>query len=77
MQFISRKSERKQKFFLFMTVFMIVVTTVFMFLGFYVMPVSRFNLLFIIGITTMGYLIALLYYNNYLTIKKEKNARNY
>ena len=56
---------------------MIAVTTALIFLGFYVMPVTKFNLLLISIITVIGYVIGLLYYNNYLTIKKEKNARKF
>lgn len=71
------QEKKKMKFLLFMSVFMIAATSLLMFLGFYVMPVTKFNLLLISIITTMGYVIGLLYYNNYLTIKKKKNAGNY
>ena len=77
MPFISRQNKRKQRFLLFMSIFMIAVTTALIFLGFYVMPVTKFNLLLISIITVMGYVIGLLYYDNYLTIKKKKDAGNY
>ena len=77
MPFISKQNKRKRRFLLFMSIFMIAATTVAMYLGFYFLPVNVFNLLFISIMTCTGYLGGLLYYNNYLTIKKEKNARKY
>lgn len=73
----SSQEKKRMKFFLFMTIFMIAATTVAMFVGFHLMPVTKLNLLLIITMTTMGYVIGLLYYNDYLTIKKEKNARKF
>jgi hypothetical protein len=71
------QEKKKMKFLLFMTIFMIAATSLLMFLGFYLLPVSLFNLLFISLMTCAGYIAGLLYYNNYLTIKKKKNAGNY
>lgn len=71
------QEKKKMKFLLFMTIFMIAATSLLMFLGFYLLPVSLFNLLFISLMTCAGYIAGLVYYNNYLTIKKKKNAGNY
>jgi len=68
----STKEKRRIRFLLFMTIFMIVVTTACMIAGFAVMPVSRFNFMFITFITTLGYLVAFCYYDCYL---KEKDCR--
>jgi hypothetical protein len=77
MPFISKQNKRRQQFFLFMTVFMIAITTIVMFLGFYLLPVTVFNLTFISIMTGTGYIGAFLFYDNYLTIKKNKDAGNY
>ena len=74
--YVSRDKKR-MKHFLFMTIFMIVATSFFMYLGFYLLPVSVFNLTFISLMTTSGYIGAFLFYDNYLTIKKKKDAGNY
>ena len=77
MPFISRQNKRRQRFLLFMSIFMIASTTIAMYLGFYLLPVNVFNLIFISIMTCTGYIGGLLYYNNYLIIKKKKDARNY
>jgi ABC-type bacteriocin/lantibiotic exporter with double-glycine peptidase domain len=71
------RDKKRMKHFLFMTIFMIVCTSLFMFLGFYLLPVNLFNLVFISMMTTTGYIGAFLFYNNYLTIKKKKDAGNF
>lgn len=65
------------KFSLFMSIFMIAITTIVMYLGFYLLPVNRFNFIFISLTVVIGYIQGLLYYNKFLTIKKKKDARNY
>ena len=71
------RDKKRMKHFLFMTIFMIVCTSLFMFLGFYLLPVTVFNLTFISMMTGTGYIGAFLFYDNYLTIKKNKDAGNY
>jgi hypothetical protein len=74
--YVSRDKKR-MKHFLFMAIFMTVATSFFMYLGFYLLPVNTFNFCFISLMTTSGYIGAFVFYNNYLTIKKKKDAGNY
>lgn len=73
----SSQEKKRMKFLLFMSIFMIASTTIAMYLGFYLLPVNVFNLIFISIMTCTGYIGGLLYYNDYLTIKKKKDAGNY
>lgn len=57
---------KKTTFLLFMTIFMIVVTTLIIISAFYVMPANRFNMCFITLISFMGYLGAMAYFDSYL-----------
>jgi len=63
---------KKTTLLLFMTIFMIVITTVMILLAFYVMPANRFNLCFITLLSTLGYLGAFCYYDTYLMQKGGK-----
>lgn len=68
-----RKAERKRmRFLLFMTFFMIFITTVMMLAGFASIPVTRGNFVFLTGMTLMGYLTAFLCYDTYLEEKGGK-----
>lgn len=60
---------KKTTFLLFMTIFMIVITTLVLGLAFYVMPANRFNFCLITLISLMGYLGAFCYYEAYLSQK--------
>ena len=59
----------KKSFYLFMTIFMIVVTTIVMFAGFATLPVSRSSMLVICCLTTIGYLSAFAYFDMYIKAK--------
>lgn len=66
----SSRQKKRFSFLLFMTIFMIVVTTVCMIVGFAILPVSRINFIFITALTIMGYLTAFCYYECYLKEKE-------
>ena len=59
----------KKSFYLFMTIFMIVITTIVMFTGFAVLPVSRSSMMMICCLTTIGYLSAFAYFDMYIKSK--------
>jgi hypothetical protein len=72
---INRKSKRERKrkrTLLFMTFFMIFITTAMMIAGFASIPVSRGNFAFLTGITLIGYLTAFFCYDTYLEEKGGK-----
>jgi hypothetical protein len=71
------QEKRLMKLNVYLAIFMTVATSVAMYIGFYLLPVNRFNFCFISLMTTIGYIGAFLYYDNYLTIKKKKDERNY
>ena len=59
----------KKSFYLFMTIFMIVTTTIAMFAGFATLPVSRTSMMLICVLTTIGYLGAFCYFDSYIKAK--------
>jgi len=71
------QEKRLMKLNVYLAIFMTVATSVAMYIGFYLLPVNRFNFCFISLMTTTGYIGAFLFYDNYLTIKKKKDAGNY
>lgn len=68
---IKRKMKIRMKLFIIASILSFIATTAFMFLGFYYLEPSRFNLFFISCITVMGYLISALYWDNYFKEWKE------
>lgn len=67
-----KRDRKRRKFLLFMTFFMIFITTVMMFCGFATIPVSRMNFIFLTGMTLLGYLTAFFCYDTYLEEKGGK-----
>lgn len=65
----------KKSFYLFMTVFMIVTTTIAMFAGFATLPVSRTSMMMICCLTTIGYLAAFAYFDSYIKTKTSKTIK--
>jgi hypothetical protein len=61
----------RKKFLLFMTIFMIVITTAIMLLAFAYLPVSKLNFFLITLMNILGYLTAGCYYDSYRKIKME------
>lgn len=59
----------KKGFYLFMTIFMIIVTTAMLFAGFAVLPVSRINFMLINALSLMGYLGAFCYFDSFIKVK--------
>lgn len=58
-------SSKRRKFLLFMTILMIVITTIVMFLGFACLPVSRQSFILITILNMLGYATAFCYYEAY------------
>ena len=65
---------KKTTFLLFMTIFMVVITTVVMLLSFFVLDATRDNFLLITLLSIVGYLGAFCYYNLYLN-QKQNNLK--
>jgi cbb3-type cytochrome oxidase cytochrome c subunit len=61
---------KKTTFLLFMTIFMVAITTIVMLLSFFVLDATKDNFLLINLLSIVGYLGAACYYNRYLQIKK-------
>lgn len=65
---------KKTKFFIYMTAFMIVATTIVMVLGFLILPATRSNFILITVLNLIGYSGALCYYDLYL---REKGGKGF
>ena len=65
---------KKTKIFIYMTAFMIVVTTIVMVLGFLILPATRNNFILITVLNLIGYSGALGYYDRYL---REKGGKGF
>jgi len=68
---IKRHIKLKMNVFIIVSILASIATTIIMFLGFYYLEPSRFNLFIISCITVMGYLISALYWDNYFKEWKE------
>lgn len=60
---------KRRRFLMFMTIFMIVITTAMMFLGFAYLPVSRQSFILITFMNLLGYATAFCYYDSYQKMK--------
>jgi hypothetical protein len=60
----------KKNLALFMTIFMIAVTSLMIFASFYAIPVTRTNFILITALSVLGYITAMCYYQAYREIKK-------
>lgn len=58
---------------LYIAVFLAIITTIVMFIGFAILPVSRINFIFINFLTIMGYLGSMAYYSLYLERKEKED----
>jgi len=66
---------KRLNFILFMAIFMTIITTAIIIIGFGILDCNRTNLILIIGVSTMGYLGAFLYYDIYLKLKSDDKRR--
>jgi len=65
---------KKTTFLLFMTIFMVAITTIVIALSFFVLDATRDNFLLITLLSIVGYLGAFCYYNLYLN-QKQNNLK--
>lgn len=66
---------KRLNFILFMAIFMTIITTALIICAFSVLDCNRTNLILIMGVSTMGYLGAFLYYDIYLKLKSDDKRR--
>lgn len=72
-QYRANQWNRKRKILKFMTIFMIVITTAVMILGFGFLPVSRNSFILITFLNLLGYLTAFCYYDAYRKMEGGEN----